>query len=241
MRGNMNATLVDIPYRLSIRFTTNGFSVYVYDVNDKIVATINQAYQYSGDTDSLREAVLSLKPSLPDCQSITLICETGFYTLVPKSFFVSEHALDFLKLQHPDVPETDQVFSHSFQNHDSVFIFAYDAGIMQTFTDIFPSLKIEHQLIPFIEQAERQDIISIFIREESMDCLLCHQGIIKLLNHFPYQTAEDIVYHVLNIAHHLQYDITEFEIAVYGDEANTKNHEEVIRTYLPQTDFRTIQ
>jgi len=240
MRGNMNANLVNIPYRLSIRLSPNGFSVFVCDVNEKVIASVNQTYKHSGDTNSLKEAILSIKPSLPDCQEVILICETEFYTLIPNSFFASDHALDFLKLQHPDMPETNQVFSHSFQNHDSIFIFGYDSGIVQTLTDIFPTLKIEHQLISSIEH-DHQNMISIWIGEERIDCLVFHKGEIKLLNHYPYQTAEDIVYHALNIAYHLQFDIMEFEITVYSDEANAKNYEEIITTYLPQSDFKTIQ
>lgn len=241
MRGNMNANLVDIPYRLSIRFSPNGFSVFVCDVNEKVIASIDLTYKYSGDTESLKEAVLSVKPSLPDCQEVTLICETEFYALIPNSFFIPNRTLDFLKLQHPDLPETHQVFSHSFQNHDSIFIFGYDPKIVQTLTDIFPTLKAEHQLVSLIEQPEHQNMISIWIREKRIDCLVFHDGKTKLLNHYPYQTAEDIVYHALNIAYHLQFDIMEFEIIVYSDEANAKNHEEIITTYLPQSDFRTIQ
>ena len=242
MRGNMNANLVDIPYRLSIRFSPNGFSVFVCDVNEKVVASVNKTYKHSSDnTNNLKEAILSIKPSLPNCQEVILICETEFYTLIPNSFFVADQAPDFLKLQHPDLPETYQVFSHSLQNKDSVFIFAYDSGIVQTLTEIFPALKIEHQLTSSIEQPDHQNMISIWIREERMDCLVFHKGEIKLLNHYSYQTAEDIVYHALNIAYHLQFDIMEFEIIVYSDEANAKNHEEIITTYLPQSDFKTIQ
>ncbi len=239
----MRLNLVDISYSLSIRLLPDGFSIAVYDSELNEITSLTQQYGAADDMNQIKQTFAAAKEILPDYQDVALICETPYYTLVPKDFFTPESALSYLQLQHPTLEHDFQYKLHQnfhiehflLENHESVLIFAFQHHFLETIKAVFPGLKLKHQIAVWIEQQTHHNEFAVWIRGNSMDCLVFQQAQIQLLNSYSYQTSEDILYHMLSIMDNLKIDHTQFKLTVFSSQETQTL--EVLQTYLPQIVF----
>lgn len=234
----MHINLTDKTYSLSIRMSPDGFSLSVYsEDNDVLSSERHSAY----NTD-LIQRLGSVRASFPEFQSVSLITVADIYTLIPAIHFDPDKAKDFLQLQHPVLTEASQVFHTYYQHAGSMLIYAFDKQAIKTVQSVFPQISIQHHLHQLLEANldTTGEHISLWLRSGKVDCLASRGNSIQLLNSYSFQTEEDIVYHVLNILHHLHFDHETTQITIYRGNDISIRPEDILKNYTPLINLSNI-
>lgn len=230
----MPVNLVNKQYSLSIRMHPDGFSLFVHNENNKIISSEQFSQQYLDEQIDLELFFHSLHTSLPEYTSVNLILETDFYTLIPAALFKPENAASFLKLYKPTLPETVEIF-HTFYKHtESVLIYAYDKQTIKILQSTFSLITVQHHLHQLIEENEavEGEQVSLLLRNGQIDCLVCRNSSIQLINSYTYQSVEDIVFHIVNILHHLHFNNETAKITIYRGKNIKISPETVLKKYV---------
>lgn len=234
----MHINLAEKPYSLSIRIYPDGFSLFVCNENNEVLSTEHH-YTEGGQ---LEESFISLCSTLSDCQSVSLVMVTDFYTLIPATIFNPDKKNDFLRLQHPNLTDTSEIFYTYYKHIDAILVYAFDKKNIKTVQSAFPEINIQHHLHHLIENLEtaRGEQISLIIKSGSIDCLASRHNYIQLLNNFAFQTEEDIVYHVLNILHHLDFNHETTQITIYHENNKSINPIDKLKPYISKIHLKDI-
>ncbi len=197
---------------------------------------------HSGYNTDLIQRLDSVCASLPGFQSVSLVTVTDIYTLIPAIHFDADKAKDFLLLQHPVVTEASQVLHTYYQHAGSMLIYAFDKQAIKTVQSVFPQISIQHHLHQLLEANldTTGEHISLWLRPGKADCLASRGNSIQLLNSYPFQTEEDIVYHVLNILHHLHFDHETAQITIYRGSDISIRPEDILKNYFPSVNLKNI-
>lgn len=239
----MNFNLVNSHQSLSIRMYPDGFSLFVCNENNELVfSSFNIVENTSGEFDAV-QLTNSLPSSSTEYHSVTLTPVTDFYSLIPAVLFKPEKAKDLLKLHHPALSDSSEIL-HTFYKHtESILVYAYDKKTFKAVLSIFPQISIQHHLHQLVEELEsiNGEHVSILLRAGRIDCLALNKNGIQLLNSFEYQTTEDIVFHVLNILHHLHFNTETTGITIYREEDIRIFPETILKTYVSSINCKEIQ
>ena len=88
-------------YNLSIRFSSDGFYLYITDDKHKQVSSNKVACDCMNMSEDVLYDVLSEVPELSlNYHSVDVIIESEQYSTIPAPLFLESHASDYLKLQH---------------------------------------------------------------------------------------------------------------------------------------------
>lgn len=138
-----------------------------------------------------------------------------------------------------------EIFHTHYPSQGCILLFAVDRHIIKTIQTVFPSTTVYHHLHGLMEREgfpqNKGERISIRIRTQQVDFLVFHKNRIQLLNSYPYQQTEDIVYHLLNILHHLHLGHETTEIEITRDHNIEIYPEEILKDYIPIINIRTTQ
>ena len=238
----MDTDLVNNQYSLSIRICPDGFSFFIYDENGNIISQKRvKPVNTEKETDP-QDIFSGHKEIHPNYKNISVICESDYYTLIPDVFYLPEKERDFLKLQHPSLPESSITFQTAIKSQHGIFIYAINETIVQTIRKIFNShILFEHHLTHILKKTitENQEKVVVWTRPQHIDIFVFRHSGIALLNSYSFQTIEDIAYHILNIYHQLNLDTENFSLEMYNDE-NT-SHENLLKKYLSKVTFKPKQ
>jgi len=191
----------------------------------------------------LEQLYADLKASYPDNSSISVVCEAEFYTMIPATVFKPEASTHYLKFHHPSLPDTSRVFHTHYKDLACVLVYAIDDSVISRIQAVNSDINIQHHLHALLSNPANSsnDIISVFVRSKFIDCITYQKKQLTLLNSYPYNTEEDIVYHVLNIFHHLNLDYQTTELELCAGDSQQVDPEHLLKNYLPNTNRITIQ
>ncbi len=234
----MHINLTDKSYSLSIRMSPDGFSLSVYSEDNDLLSS----ERHSIHNADLTQCLGSVCASLPGFTSVSLVTVADVYTLIPAIHFDADKAKYFLQLQHPVLTEASQVLHTYYQHTGSILIYAFDKQAIKAVQTIFPQISIQHHLHQLIEANQKAtgEQISIWLRSGKADCLASRGNSIQLLNSYPFQTEEDIVYHVLNILHHLHFNHETIQITIYRESDISILPEDILKNYFPSINLKNI-
>lgn len=234
----MHINLTDKSYSLSIRMSPDGFSLSVYSEDNDLLSS----ERHSIDNADLTQCLGSVCASLPGVKSVSLVVVTDTYTLIPAILYDADKAKDFLQLQHPALTEASQVLHTYYQHAGSMLIYAFDKQVIKAVQTIFPQISIQHHLHQLIEANQKAigEQLSLWLRSGEVDCLASRDNSIQLLNSYPWQTEEDIIYHVLNMLHHLHFKQETIQITIYRETDSSIQPENILRNYFPSVNLKNI-
>lgn len=231
----MNSNLVNNQYSLSIRISSDGFSLCVYDQKRTIISRKNIKSEQGNDITEFLQNILANNGEIHQKYKDTaIICESGYHTIIPEVFHKIESEREFLKLQHPSLPDSCRVFHNKISGQQSVLIFGLEQNITQLFAGYFQQLTPESHLVNILHKIidKGDDKTTVWIRPEEIDCIVYKDHKIILLNKYPYQSSEDIVYHLLNIHQQLDLNPDEFISEVFSD--GNLMTEKLLIKYVPK-------
>ncbi len=234
----MHINLTDKSYSLSIRMSPDGFSLSVYSEDNVLLSSERHSIQNA----DLTQCLGTVCASFPAFKYVSLVVVTDVYTLIPAIHFDADKAKDFLQLQHPVLTETSQVLHTYYQHAGSMLIYAFDKQAIKAVQTVFPQISIQHHLHELIEANQKAtgEQISIWLRSGKADCLASRDNSIQLLNSYSCQTEEDIVYHVLNILHHLHFNHKTIQITIYRESDISIRPEDILKNYFTSINLKNI-
>jgi len=206
-------------YSLSIRFSSDGFSLWIYDESNTLLTTKTVTSLLLSL--SAEEIVLLLQEdtnALLDIRHVQLIYESDRYAFVPVSIFKEEEAGLFLQLQD-QLEKNNKVLFNPMPKWDMVNVFSMPGALFEALTELFPGVIPAHHLSWFINEKiklQSDSSIQLWVRPKIMDVVALKGGNIVLINSFVYHTPEDFTYFTLNIFEQLSFNTEKDKVKLFN-------------------------
>lgn len=207
-------------YSLSIRISSDGFSLSVVDGSDSLISTkIIPTILTSLSAEQI--TTLINKETQINYRNIHLIYESDIYTFVPAPVFRSNEAAEYLNFQQNKTTKNDIVLYNYLPVWDTVNVFAIPKAIQAALSQLFPNTIIEQHVSYFLStkvKTQHENALFIWTRPKTMDIIAFKNGKLYLLNSYLYLTAEDFTYHTLNIIDKLSIDTDKCKVGLFNAE-----------------------
>lgn len=214
-------------YRLSIRFNSDGFSLYIYDTSNLLLTTKEIPCSLFSLTEQEIIKLLSNETeSLQKFETTNLICESPVYTTVPDTFFRTENARDFLQFQM-DKDKIESIIYNPIPGWGNVVIFSIPKALHKALETHFENIRIIHHITHFLSEEitrNKENIIYIRTRSRAFDAIVQLNGVTHLINSFSYNSDEDICFYILKIFENLSLDAENCQLQLF----NAKNKQNLI-------------
>ena len=208
----MNTTLKDFnnsnSYSLSIRFSSDGFSLYAYDENSTLLSFKSIPVElFSKSKEEIIE-VLSKEEELSlNFRNVRLILETELYSIVPTAIYSPENELYLLKLQHSNINISDKILVNELTAWDAVLLFSIPTQLYTVLAEILPEINIENHILAFINdyvELENDRNVNVWIRQNYIDIVVLEKWNLIFINSFEFKSDEDFIYLILKIYEKLE-------------------------------------
>ena len=207
-------------YSLSIRISSDGFSLSVVDGSDSLISTkIIPTILTSLSAEQI--TALINKETQINYRNIHLIYESDIYAFVPAPVFRSNEAADYLNFQQNKTTKNDIVLYNYLPVWDTVNVFAIPKAIQAALSQLFPNTIIEQHVSYFLStkvKTQHENALFIWTRPKTMDIIAFKNGKLYLLNSYLYLTADDFTYHTLNIIDKLSIDTDKCKVGLFNAE-----------------------
>ena len=207
-------------YSLSIRISSDGFSLSVVDGSDSLISTkIIPTILTSLSAEQI--TTLINKETQINYRNIHLIYESDIYTFVPAPVFRSNEAADYLNFQQNKTTKNDIVLYNYLPVWDTVNVFAIPKAIQAALSQLFPNTIIEQHVSYFLAtkvKTQHENALFIWTRPKTLDIIAFKNGKLYLLNSYLYLTADDFTYHTLNIIDKLSIDTDKCKVGLFNAE-----------------------
>lgn len=216
--------IISNQYSLSIRFTSDGFSLFIFDENQKLLSSKKTpADLFSLTEDKLFDLLANEKELSLNFHSIRVVFETDIYSVIPKVLFDATNAKDMLTFQHAEANIADTILYNELLAWNAVLTFTIPKAINSAIRKILPEVDIEHHIIDFVNDEialQNDSSIHIYVRNNRMDIIALKNGKLTLINTYDFSTKEDFLYYVMNIYEQLSLDSEKCNTSIYN--ANKK-------------------
>lgn len=143
------------------------------------------------------------------------IYSTPESTLVPFSLYNSTRNIEMLNLVLGDLPDPCTVLTDLITEHELYNVYRISSPVYNAMQAQFPNVKSMHQYSAiFKNQMPAINRLSVIFYTQKMVISLAKDGMYQLINSYPYHTAEDVSYVLLNICQ--QYDLKDVQIEING-------------------------
>jgi hypothetical protein len=206
-------------YSLSIRFSSDGFSLSVYDELNKMLSIKKvSALLYSLSEEEIIRMLMHEPELQVNCKNIRLICELDTYAFVPASIFKSDEAELFL-FYHDKKEKPEKVLYNELVAWDMVNVFSIPPALHAALIHMYPDLVVEHHLSHFFTDKINQgnnNCLQIWVRPKMMDVVVMTNAKPVLINSFTYRSTEDFVYFTLHVFEQLSLSTDKYEVRLHG-------------------------
>ena len=220
-------------YSLSIRFASDGFSLFIFDENQKLLSSKKTPSDLLSLTeDKLFDLLANEKELNLNFHSVQVVFETDFYSIVPKVLFEPENAKDLLAFQHPEIKSTDTILYNELLAWNAILVFTIPKAINSAIRKFLPEVDAEHHIIDFINNEialQNDSSTHIYVRNNKMDIVVLKTGKLTLINTYEFNTKEDFLYHVMNVYEQLSLDSEKCSSYIYN---NRPELTEIVGKYI---------
>lgn len=226
-------------YNLSIRFTSDGFSLYIQDENNYLVSSGKTAFSFeNADEQSILDIFSKQKELQLTYQSVQISIESDIYTFIPESFY-SEDTKSLYINNLRTLPTADTIIKNRIFIWNAVLIYSIPAGLYSALQKFIPEIEIEHHLFSFIKnQVALKDTpeMYLYIRQNKFDIIATQNSDLAFVNVFDYTSAEDIVYYVLKTFSMLSLSYDLCAVHIYNPIA-IKNLDTLLGKYIKPVEY----
>lgn len=233
----MQHSLVDKPTSLSIRVFPGGFSLFVYGEKNHLTS------QKTLLTDLLNANYAKILDRQPEInrpyKKLAVVCETNFFTIVPDVFNEPSGYRNLLHLHYPAVDEQWGIFYERIPG--ALLIYALPRQFIQNLQSRLPEAGFYlHLMNPLKKGLETNgDFLLVYLREKKTDCIVISKKSLLYYNSFDYESAEDVVYHVLHLTDQFQLNPERLRIQMIGDQEKVRP-DHILGAYLPNVTFSPL-
>jgi len=215
-------------YSLSIRFSSDGFSLSIFDEFNSLLSTKKiSALLFSLSEEEIIHLILQEPETQVSYRKVRLICESDVYAFAPIQVFRQEDARDLLSFQHK-LEKKDFVLFNKLPKWDVVNVFTIPIVLHAALLGLYPDTPIEHQVSHFLTDYvlfQSENSVQIWVGDKTMDVVVLKNGNIILMNSYNYQTPEDFTYYTLNLFEQLSLDTESCKVRMFNVEKNNQfNH-----------------
>jgi len=208
-------------YSLSIRFSSDGFSLSILDHTDALLVKRDVSeplfQMQKNEIVQLFETKAGIIPSA--YSDIELIVESDFYVFMPSPIFKAQNLDDYFYFQH-EKDSRQIVLFNRIPNWDAVNIFSIPTQLNGALNELFPDAVVSHQLSYFLSEkmSTKDERVCVWLRPKMFDVAVVKSGQLTLINSFVYDTAEDFTYFILSIFDQLKLDTEKVGVEIYQRE-----------------------
>lgn len=221
-------------YNLSIRITSDGFSLYLLEQNAKVLLSKKvEAPLFSLSTSEIENIFKQEKDIiLSDYSQIQIVVETNTYTTVPAALFIPSESDHYFHFEHADDKDKIVLFNR-IPASDIINIFSLPLTLNKALTRQFPETTPDHHITYFLKERikERRDSIHVWIGKTSVDIILYKDNRINLINNYSVTSNEDIIYYILFLAETFHFDTETAQFILYQDD-NRKEVSDLLSAYV---------
>lgn len=219
IRENKN----NISKRLSVQVGLTGLSFYGFDENGENFHYQTQFHQTSPEA-LVKEITLLIETHKIDFKifnQLEVYHDNPWCTFVPKAFFKEELLPEYLKYNIQLQPE-DYLVYDIIAGNDMVNVYLPFVNVNNYFLDHFGVFQYKHFSSVLIEKALKEEValrrqsIYLHLQNNTFYIIAIKQGKLQLFNLFEYQSAEDILYFILNTAESVDFK-NDFTLKISGD------------------------
>ena len=222
-------------YGLSIRFSSDGFSLSISDEQGMLISSRKIASSvFSLKQDNIVDILSSIEELNIVYNTTRLICEIDTYVIVPDKLFDENHAEEFVRAQHPYRKPEGKIVWNNLLAWNATIAFALPEELFGVLNGTFPEIEIEHHLFAFVNDfVALQNNTSIFVvdRNTKLDVIVIKQGNLQLVNTFAYSTKEDFLYQVLNIYTIFALDMEQCPLKIYFEKQKPE-FKDLLKKYI---------
>ena len=227
-------------YRISIRFGSDGFSLFILDQtgNALVQRRVSELLFQMQKDEIVRLFETQSGIVAADYNEVQVIVETDFYVFVPAPIFNVQSIDDYFYFQHPKDRQQIVLFNR-VENWDAVNVFSIPVQLNEALNELFPDSVIKHQLSYFLSEklGTKEDGVYVYARLKTMDIVAVKSKTLTLVNSFAYNTAEDMAFFVLSIFDQLKLDTKTTAVKLYGKNNSLINYELQITNYGINTEI----
>lgn len=225
-------------YSLSIRFSSDGFSLLVNDISGYLISKKNISSPiFSLTKNELVTSIAHEADGLLNYQNIRLICESDNYTFVPIELLEAGNESDFFLLEH-QIDQKDCIISNKILMSGCVNVFSLPINLRDALSQLFENTIVEHHLSYFLTdkiKLRNETLVQVWVRAKIMDVVVQINGNLHLINSYTYNTPEDFTYYTLNIFDQLSLDTETIKVKLFNVESGNEI-QNMIQRYVRQVE-----
>jgi hypothetical protein len=209
--------------KISIRLQSDGFSLYISDSDSHIVSSKTvQAKIFELSTPALIELIRSMPEITSFGSQTSITIENTLYNLMPEDIFSIENKEDILNFQYNLTSGHYSYEQNKIDNASVELAFALPEATKSAIQAIWGSVTLIHQCTKLVNSVQLLHENGIFVQLQSgyIHILVISDAKILLLNSYPVQTDNDILYHIVNVTNNLQQSGLNKAVYIYSETPN---------------------
>lgn len=235
-------------YQLSLQVFLKGFSFSVLDrEKNKFVAlghyTFSRVLSYRTLVKLVDETIANEPLLQCNFSHVKLMFATANYTFVPSAFY-SEDTKNVFYCFNQDLQAGEELLANYIFGNASNVIFSIPAVVTSFFKSKYPTVKIYHQSVPFIEELtlkskldtpDKRVFINVF--SSMFDFVFVENGEVLLYNTFNYKSINDFNYFFLNAIDNLKLSPLTTQLYLCGNVTSDSEIIESLKEYIKNINY----
>ena len=222
-------------YTLSIRKSPNGFCFAVFDEEKKLVHFLLSKKDYGSDIQLLHK----------EFRQVFFCHDDNRYTLLPASLFNPELKADYWRLNFGEETAADTLRSEVIPLTDIVTLYPSDEKDLKNLKECFPIIQTVHRQTVQIAVATMlskrnigQQLFLHFAEKERFDAILMEKGRLILANTYERRSADEFLFHVLNLFDQMKLDQYQTEVVLEGP--NDGSEKQLLSQYVQSVQEKSM-
>jgi hypothetical protein len=209
------------------------------DIEKKIYGLSVFYFNKDSDISEQLKTIFNEQPLLSKTYKKVFISYSGAESiLLPAELYTADGNDQLLNMFYGDLSDGTIATDH-LKNKKIYNVYRMPAAIRHIIGDRFPLASFTHQYSLLIKQGFLNgDLLKVIFYRDTFVAALLKGGELQIINSYPYQTATDVVYHLMNICK--EFKMTDVPLGIAGTiEINSDMHNE-LRHYLPKITFAEL-
>lgn len=179
-------------------------------------------------------------------QKVVFLGYTQQSTLIPASFFSRDKITDYLAFNHAG--EVDhEIFSSFIAPLEIYSVYAFQRDLVSMISLHFKEVTFLNQTAPFlmhiatVQKVFSKPAVFVGLNTGFFDLAAMGDGKLQLYNTFQYVNESDLLYYVLFAYKQLGYEPQKVPLFISGEQSSRMSYFEMLKQYISETIFTTIQ
>lgn len=170
--------------------------------------------------------------------NVFLVNNTKDFALVPSAFYKEHLNKSILDTIHGDQGEA-QLFEDDVHQWELINIHRVSSQVMNVINSRFTDYKSVHIFTPLLKNIfrslteETKELVKLHFYPSNINVIVVKDEQLLIAQQFYYETTEDVIYHLLNIADKYRLDVTELVMQVSGSiDEQSSTWKELLKYFL---------